>query len=235
MEGLNEVGWSVTIGENASLVSLQGLDNLYSVGKNFSLSMNPQLATVASLNSLNSVDGYFYVQSQSSLVSLDGLENLNRVNGSLNISLNSILNNIDAIKNIDAAAMTELQIYLNPNLMQCAVQSVCDFFDIQPSNANINTNGMDCNSVEEVQTACALSIANNHFSEPRIYPNPTYNTFEISGVDEGKLDIIDSQGRTVISMNIGEKEYSTTSLSPGVYFLKISSENLSLTKRLIKI
>ena len=157
------------------------------------------------------------------------------MNGSLNISVNNILNNIDGIKNIAATTITDLQIFLNPNLSECAVQSVCDFLDIEPSNANINTNGAGCDSVEEVQTACALGISDNQFTELKIYPNPANNTFNISGLEEGEIEIFDSQGRSVKQMNIGEKEYSISELSSGVYFLKITSEDSSVTRRLVKL
>jgi len=234
LESLTEIGSSLTIGENASLNTLQGLDNLSEIGQNFTLSMNPQLTTLANLLSLNSIAGDLLIHNQTNLINLNGLENLTNIEGFLNISVNNELSNIEGVKNIDATTITQLQIFQNENLSECAVQSVCDFLNLNPTNAVIDTNAQGCNSRIEVEDACALGNEENQIAKIIIFPNPTNGTFEISGLESGAVRIIDSQGRTVKKLDLGENSYSISELSAGIYFIKITSENSSVTKQLIK-
>jgi len=234
LESLNKIGDSFTIGENISLSTLEGLDNLSEIGGYFTLSMNPQLLSIQNLQSLTSINGYFFIQNETSLINLNGLENLTHIDGFLNISVNNSLMNIDGIRNIDASTVTELQIFQNGNLSECAVQSVCDFLEIDPMNAVIDTNFVGCNSVQEVQDACALGTQENQFSKIKFYPNPTKDTFEISGLNDGTVAIIDSQGRIVKQLDLGQTHYSISELTSGIYFVKITSEKSSITKQLIK-
>lgn len=235
LASLIDIGDSFTIGENMSLNTLEGLDNLSEIGGNFTLNINPQLSSIQNLQSLTSINGYFLIQNETSLLNLNGLENLTQISGVLNIGVNNLLINIDGIRNIDASTITELQIFQNGNLSECAVQSVCDFLEIDPMNAVIDANLAGCNSVQEVQDACALGTEENQLSEIKIFPNPTNGTFEIAGLNNGSVSIIDSQGRTVKQMNLGQTDYSISELTSGIYFVKITSENSSLTKQLIKI
>jgi|TARA_R100000306_G_scaffold12158_1_gene14256 hypothetical protein len=72
-----------------------------------------------------------------------------------------------------------------------------------------------------------------------IYPNPVENELTISGVtlDEYTIDIVDVQGRVVVSnvSEISQNKISTSNLTSGVYFLNIRSGNQSSkTIRFIK-
>ncbi len=72
-----------------------------------------------------------------------------------------------------------------------------------------------------------------------IYPNPVENELTISGVtlDEYTIDIVDVQGRVVISniSEVSQNKISTSNLTSGVYFLNIRSGNQSSkTIRFIK-
>lgn len=234
LESLTEVGWSMTIGENASLNTLEGLDNLSVIGRDFTLNINPQLTTLSNLQNLTSVGGYLMIQNQDSLITLDGLENLININGFLNIGVNNALSNIEGIKNIDASTITQLQIFQNNVLSECAVQSVCNFLNIDPNNATIDTNASGCNTKQEVEAACALGTDEKQLSEIKIYPNPSKGIFEISNLKEGNIDVIDSLGRIVKQFNVEETTYSISELTAGIYFLKITSENSSVTQQLIK-
>jgi len=72
-------------------------------------------------------------------------------------------------------------------------------------------------------------------SDLTIYPNPTKNTFRINK-NVQKVEIFDHTGRTV-SIFAGDflpdQEYDTSFLEPSIYFLRISSEEGSSSKRLI--
>src|SRR5690606_12628558 len=256
LQNLNLVGGRLLIAENDQLTDLTGLENLNSVGE-LSISDNLTLTSLTGLNSLTEVNGSLSIDSNfnlsniSSLANIDLIEgnlsitntqtetlsvfeNINSINGLLNISNNSQLINIEGIRNIDATTITELWIQINPMLSQCAVESVCDFLDINTGNTNIILNATGCFNRQEVEAACLLNIDENQIAELKIYPNPTNNTFEISGLNDGIIEIIDNQGRTVKQMVSNENNYSISELTSGIYFVKITSEKTSITKQLIK-
>ncbi|RFN57839.1 T9SS type A sorting domain-containing protein [Marixanthomonas ophiurae] len=234
LESLSQIGGSFGISENSSLITLQGLDNLSEIGINFTLSRNPQMITLSNLANLTSIGGNLLIQNQTNLPSLDGLENLISIGGTLNISVNNSLSNIEDIKNIDATTITQLQIFQNENLPECAVQSVCEFLNLDPANAVIDTNAIGCNSVQEVEASCELSIQENPLSRVKIYPNPTNGSFTISNVKVGTIKILDSQGRIVRDYNMGDSFYSAKDLSEGIYFVQIQSGNQTTVRQLIK-
>ncbi len=68
-----------------------------------------------------------------------------------------------------------------------------------------------------------------------IYPNPTKNTFRINK-NVQKVEIYDHTGRMITSFSgdfYPDKEYDTSFLKPSIYFLRISSEVGTSSKRLI--
>ncbi|WP_339697579.1 T9SS type A sorting domain-containing protein [uncultured Marixanthomonas sp.] len=234
LESLSQVGGSFRIFENNSLSTLQGLDNLSEIGINFTLSRNPQMITLSNLANLTSIGDNLVIQGQTNLTSVDGLENLISIGGFLNISVNNSLSNIEGIKNIDATTVTQLQIFQNENLPECAVLSVCDFLNLDPANAVIDTNAIGCNSVQQVVAHCELSIQENPLSEVKIYPNPTNDSFNISNLKEGTIKVMDSQGRIVSNYDVDNSFYSIKDLSKGIYFVQIRSGNQTTVRQLIK-
>src|SRR5690606_5699829 len=162
---------------------------------------------------LTEIDGNLQIDNIDSLSNLSGLENLNQINGSLTLLFITNLTNIEAIRNLDSSTLTLLQIGGNNQLSQCNVESVCNYLSIPVNNANISTNSVGCNTRQEVEDACLLSNENYHLSELKIYPTPTNGTFEISGLKEGTIEIVDSQGRTVKEMSATESSYSISELS----------------------
>lgn len=234
LESLNIIGRNLTIRENQALNNLQGLDNLIQIGGSLTFSINPQLSTIANLVNLTAVEGNFLIQNAPNLANLDGLENLTSIDGSLNIAVNNSLSNIDGIKNIDANSITALQLFQNPNLSDCAVTSICEFLSLDAANIVIDTNAVGCNNKDEVEAACLLGINDNKFSEIKIYPNPTNGNFEISGILEGQIKIIDLQGRKIKEMNIQNDLYSISDIASGIYYLHITSSDGSFIKQIIK-
>jgi glycosidase len=71
--------------------------------------------------------------------------------------------------------------------------------------------------------------------ELNIYPNPATNSFRINK-NVQKVEIFDHTGRMITSFSgdfYPDKEYDTSFLKPSIYFLRISSELGSSSKRLI--
>lgn len=237
LNGLNSLTTTtyILISENGSLQTLSGLDALTTTSE-FYIQINNQLVDISNLSSLNMIDGSFVIIDNNMLTSLNGLEGLTAINGNLGIGRNHQLSSIEGIRNIDAETIINLNITDNTNLSECAVSSVCDHLDIDPENSYIIDNGIGCQNLQEVEDACALiNVQENELSELKIYPNPTNGTFKVSNSKEGKIDIIDSQGRIIKEMDLGKNIYSISELSSGIYFIKITSNLTSVIKQIIKI
>lgn len=76
-----------------------------------------------------------------------------------------------------------------------------------------------------------LSIDNFEYSF-NIYPNPTQKTLYIDIEKEFTGAIFDISGKSLMTVNT--KEVDISSLSAGIYFIKISSEGKQFTKKIIK-
>jgi len=82
------------------------------------------------------------------------------------------------------------------------------------------------------------SVQNNYFAENniRIYPNPANDKIEITGLNNGTIEIINVQGQIVKTLNtLGVKTtIDLTKLSGGVYFIKAMTERGATVKKFIK-
>ncbi len=223
------------INNNHSLVSLDGINNLAFIGEAVTILHNPELISLNGLSGLNEIDGSLFIQNQNTLASLDGLDNLTTIRGILSVEINFALINIEGIRNIDPTTIQRLQLSNNYELSICDVQSICEYLGLSNYNGVIEANNTGCHNRYEVEAACALGSEENQRVELKIYPNPTNGTFEISGLKIGTIEIIDSQGRTVKQMIPNGNSFSISELSSGIYFVKITSENIFTTKQLVKI
>ena len=68
-----------------------------------------------------------------------------------------------------------------------------------------------------------------------VYPNPATNSFKITK-NVQKVEVFDHTGRLISSFKgdfYPDNEYDASFLKPSIYFLRISSEEGSSSKRLI--
>ncbi len=82
-----------------------------------------------------------------------------------------------------------------------------------------------------------MSIANNNVE---IFPNPSNGTFTVKGLgfNINKLEVYDINGRMVVSRSIEIINKSETInldniLKSGIYFLRLSSSNTSIIKKVV--
>ncbi len=79
-----------------------------------------------------------------------------------------------------------------------------------------------------------LSNANNNQKSVTIYPNPTNNQIVISGLEQmSKLEIFTLSGVKVNSFKVSNEIQVDLNLPSGIYLVKITSDSLSTTKKLI--
>jgi len=239
LEGLNNitnVGQDgISIASNPSLETLNGLESLITTGS-FMIGGNFALSNVEALANLTSSGFIFSLTFNRQLANLHGLENLITV-PYLFLGNNDILNDISAIANINLNTTYELGIHDSPQLNVCDYPNICQYLNTPSNVAYIYNNAPGCNSRIEILQACGLIgiDENTIVADFSIHPNPTNGTFTISGIEEGTVQITDSRGRLLKAFTLGKDETSLNDLAEGIYFVNVRNENVSVTKRLVKI
>jgi hypothetical protein len=267
--GLNNVatvGGSVLIGginsicgelrpctRGTSLTNLMGLNNLTSIGGNLIINHNIALTTLEGLDKLASIGGSLQIGGYSNhgqgpqynpiLTSLSGLKALTSIGGGLEISHNASLTSLSGLDNINTASISNLSIFENNSLSNCAAQSICDLLAIPGGMVDINDNANGCNSPEEVKAAFTtasvdkLVSSNNRFT---IYPNPATNkiTISTSRVLPGEtiISITSISGQQLQRArfhNQNKFEMDVSTLSKGIYLVKIQTNTGIETKKLV--
>ena len=104
------------------------------------------------------------------------------------------------------------------------------------SDESVNQKGVN---VDDFVITGVLANESFEMSNISVYPNPsnglvtiTYGTFEPT-----QIQVYDISGKLILtkeSLNVSETNLDLSSASQGIYFIKISSENQSVVKRLIK-
>ena len=69
-----------------------------------------------------------------------------------------------------------------------------------------------------------------------IYPNPATDAFSVSGLEEvGVLNIVDLNGKTLLTQQVAANDYvSIDSLPTGLYIVKITTDGVTIEKKLMK-
>ncbi len=85
----------------------------------------------------------------------------------------------------------------------------------------------------------SLSVNDFNGANVALYPNPTTNTINIQGLEQGEygVSVVDMQGRVLSTSEIAGSATSVdvSSLSAGIYFLTVSEENTIIgSKRFVK-
>jgi hypothetical protein len=79
-----------------------------------------------------------------------------------------------------------------------------------------------------------LSITDNTLSQIKIFPNPTANSIQISGlINSAKIDVFSSEGRKLLTTRVSSEGKLDLNMASGIYFIKINSENKSVVKKLL--
>ncbi|OAB81549.1 hypothetical protein ULVI_01645 [Cochleicola gelatinilyticus] len=81
-----------------------------------------------------------------------------------------------------------------------------------------------------------LAVEENVLETISIYPNPTKNILYVVSphLEITHIEVVDIRGRIIIKDNSGSNQIDLSSLDSAVYFIKITTENGTLTKRVIK-
>jgi hypothetical protein len=104
LECLTGVGGNLSLYDNESLESVDGLDSLTAVQGNLYIGANPVLTSLESLDGLTQVGGRLDVQQNDLLPALDGLDNLTEIGGDLNVADNAALQDLSGLDAVEEIA-----------------------------------------------------------------------------------------------------------------------------------
>ena len=87
-------------------------------------------------------------------------------------------------------------------------------------------------------THLTLSIEENQWKQLSVYPNPTSDGFlNIKFSQDVKVEVFSIFGKKLIHTNINQSDsiLDISTLSKGVYVIKVSHKGLSISTKIIKI
>ena len=159
------------------------------------------------------------------------------IGGSLGIRNNNALTSLTGLDNIDAASIYSLSIYENISLSTCEVQSICNYLISPNGTIEIHDNATGCNSQEEVEEACAVSVENiNPEDEIYIFPNPATRQLTISSKDGTTIEeviIYNQTGQKVLVEKPVSNIIDISQLQPGMYIIEVVSGQRKVRGKLV--
>jgi CubicO group peptidase (beta-lactamase class C family) len=199
---ITSIGGNLKIYNNDSLTSLMGFNNLMSVGGFLSIENNYSLTNLTGLENLESTEGGLYVMENIFLASITSLSNLMSIEGDIKIFANYYLTSLSGLDNIDPGSIDDLTIAHNYFLVNCNVQSICNYLSNPNGVVIIHDNASGSNNPSEIANSCGVNLpclpyGNYYFkTQSEIdnfqtnYPNcnELEGLVEIAGMDVSNLD-----------------------------------------------
>ena len=218
-----------------SLANFSGLESIQNISGRLRVGFNPSLTDMSIFSNLNSV-GNFDIYDNDNLVSLSGLENLQVVSNRLFLSRNLSLISIDAINDLSFSQVSEIAVVNNTSLSVCNSLFMCSVIAVPGVVKSVFNNSIGCNTLEEIEDSCALSVTDSFLNQAvAIYPNPVSEVLKVDVSEEIVLESI------VVSSLLGQQLIISTdgfvnfsSFSQGVYFVEITTDQGSITKKVLK-
>lgn len=115
---------------------------------------------------------------------------LTDVGGQLFLYIGSGMTNLDGLEKIEPSGVNSIYLVASniPNLdktMHCANEFICKYIELYPDYIKVGTNGIGCNSLQEVIEACT-KLSNQNINEDlsniKVSPNPTNGILNIEGL-----------------------------------------------------
>lgn len=244
LTGLNNVtsiGGGISINWNYNLTSLIGLDNVASIGGNLWIDGNIALTSLTCLDNVTSIGGGLWIIDIDALTNLTGLDSVTSIGGNLMITDNDMLSSLNGLDNIGANSITDLFIANNSSLSTCEVQSICDYLATPSGTIFINDNATGCNSQDEVEEACTVSVDEVQLSDKlSIFPNPTSSqiTIELPFAPQKNsfLTVHNINSRKLLTRHITEQKtvVDVSGLPNGFYFVKVADDKKVMVGKMVK-
>jgi hypothetical protein len=167
-----------------------------------------------------------------------------------------MLADISAVDNVAAASIENLEIHYNASLSDCDIQAICDYLADPVGTVEIHDNAPGCNSQEDVEAACTVSVDESAVSGQQsavsCYPNPFHSSieFRVASIESSCticnseweiLKVYNSQGQEVATVLDGRwpgdqvVRWDATGLPAGIYYYRLSTVKCELsTGKLVK-
>ena len=162
LQGLNvltSIGGSLRFMWCDELKNLSGLENLSTIGSYLDLEGNEGLLSLDGLNNLNSIGGGLFISWNDSLADITALNSLIDVGGWIEIYNNEGLLSLAGLDNVTSSSITRLNIMFNPSLMDCSIQSICNYLSNPGGQVNIYENASGCNNPTEIAQGCGIMLS----------------------------------------------------------------------------
>ncbi len=217
---LRRIEGSLEIISNAALSSLDGLDSLNTLGGCLSIEYNPELTTLEPLSQIRAL----------------GSNGIDDSEWQLTIIANDKLTTLKGLDSIPLSISLPVYIQSCWLLATCEVLSICQFIQ-KGGPATISDNAAGCNSVPEVEAACAVPT-HEFFSEKiKLTPNPATNFLQIQLNDPEKweINLFDLQGRRVFQQMVsGDQIIGLKDWPSGIYTLRAVSGERVFAGKIVK-
>jgi len=246
LDSLISIGESLNIFSNEILTDLTGLNNLTYIGWDLNIQHNASLTSLSGLDNLTIIGDFITIHDNLNLTSLSALNNLISVGSFLAIIKNYSLNDLTGLDNIDAGSISDLNIYNNQSLATCNVQSVCNYLSNPTGTVEIYGNDSGCNSPEQVEEACLVSIDEiGIMKQFSIYPNPfttsTTIEFQLDQPSEVTISIFNHLGKQVEMIQqyqSSDKQkvvWNAEGQAPGMYFFILKAGEKVATGKMVLV
>ena len=234
--GCTEIEGDVEIDGN-NITNLNGLSVLTAIWGDLRIEYNDFLTSLSGLDNLTSIGGDLGISNNDALSSLLALDNVSSIGGVLRIYSNDALPSLSGLDNIEAGSITDLFIKVNNSLSTCEVQCICDYLITPTGTIEIHDNAPGCNSQEEVEAACTVSVESiNPKDEISIFPNPANKQLTISSKDETTIEeviIYDQIGQIVHQEKSVNNIIDISQLQPGMYIIEVVSGQRRFREKLM--
>ncbi len=230
------IGVGNIIRNNASLSSLNGLESLMGV-ETIIIEDNPLLTDISSLENVQEIVVLFEIRNNDSLTNLAGLQNAGtffNLAAGFRISDNDALVDISALSNFETPTQF-IEITNNSSLSNCVISLLCDNIT-NTDLITISDNAPGCNTTEEVEEACDLGVDGEILENAiTIYPNPTVDILNVvftSDIQLQSIEVFSVTGKKIQTTQKTSIDFS--SLTRGVYFARIQTNQGVLIKKIVK-
>ena len=97
-----------------------------------------------------------------------------------------------------------------------------------------DANGCSATAEHLFEVVMITSTDNAILPHLEIYPNPTSGRIELKGLDPDRMEIMDIQGKILLSFEDPGPAIDISQLSDGLYFIKVSADGAHFTMKIIK-
>ena len=236
LDNISEIGQNLRITNNETLDDISALSNLTSVGSNLRVYGNTDLTTLTGFDNLVSVGDNLRITNNNALTSISALINVTSIDGELAIDNNDALESLEGINNISTESITDLVIRNNLMLSYCEVTSVCNYLSNPNGNISLHSNTINCNSIDEVTSLCALAITENISNKFSVFPNPANEKLNILNKHNliiSEVSIYNILGNRFIHKKNIVNPIDINMLSQGIYFVEIISGKSKTWEKLV--